>query len=91
MARSTEQVYQDHMSALLGGDIHALMADYADDAVLMTMQGASVGKTAIQGYFAARCQPCPMPSCQTRATWCTETLFWLLGLACPTWRQSRRG
>jgi ketosteroid isomerase-like protein len=49
MARSTEQVYQDHMSALLGGDIHALMADYADDAVLMTMQGASVGKTAVQG------------------------------------------
>jgi len=51
MARSTEQVFQDHMTALLNGDFPALMADYADDAVLMTMDGANVGKAAIQGYF----------------------------------------
>lgn len=51
MARSTEQVFQDHIRALLNGDFPALMADYAADAVLMTMDGANVGKTAIQGYF----------------------------------------
>jgi ketosteroid isomerase-like protein len=51
MARSTEQVFQDHMKALLGGELAAMMADYADDAVLMTMEGANVGKAAIQGYF----------------------------------------
>ena len=51
MARSTEQVFQDHMRALLNGDFPALMADYADDAVLMTMDGANVGKAAVQGYF----------------------------------------
>jgi ketosteroid isomerase-like protein len=28
-----------------------VLADYADDAVLLTMGGAFVGKTAIQGFF----------------------------------------
>ena len=51
MARSTEQVFQDHMKALLSGNFPALMADYADDAVLMTMDGANVGKAAIQAFF----------------------------------------
>ena len=51
MARTTEQIFQDHMKALLNGDLPALMADYADDAVLMTMDGANVGKAAIQEYF----------------------------------------
>jgi len=51
MARSTEQIFQDHMRALLNGDFPALMADYADDAILMTMDGANVGKAAIQAYF----------------------------------------
>jgi hypothetical protein len=39
------------MKALLEGDFVALMADYADDAVLLTLDGASVGKPAIQAYF----------------------------------------
>jgi ketosteroid isomerase-like protein len=51
MARSTERVFQDHMRALLNGDFPALMADYADDAILMTMDGANVGKAAIQEHF----------------------------------------
>jgi len=51
MARSTEQVFQDHVSALARGDLQSLMADYADDAVLMTMDGAFVGKAAIQDFF----------------------------------------
>jgi ketosteroid isomerase-like protein len=51
MARSTEQIYQHHMNALANGDFPAFIADYADDAVLMTMEGAHVGKNAIQTYF----------------------------------------
>ena len=51
MTRSTEQVYQDHLRALHDGDLLALMADYADDAILMTMVGASPGKAAIQAWF----------------------------------------
>jgi hypothetical protein len=51
MVRSTELIFQDHMRALLNGDFPALMADYADDAILMTMDGPNVGKAAIQQYF----------------------------------------
>ena len=51
MARSTEQVLNDHLRAISTGDFPALMADYADDAVLMTMDGANVGKEAIGAYF----------------------------------------
>ena len=51
MARSTEEVFQHHDQALSNGDFPALMSDYADDAVLMTMEGAVVGKAAIQEWF----------------------------------------
>ncbi len=53
MARSTEQVFQDHSTALSKADFPALMADYADDAVFMTVDGARVGKAAIQGWFVS--------------------------------------
>ena len=53
MARSTQQVFNDHMDALARGDMPALMADYADDAVMLTIDQAYVGKAAIQGFFAA--------------------------------------
>jgi ketosteroid isomerase-like protein len=51
MARSTEQVFEDHHKALSTGDLAALLADYADDAVLLSTDGVSVGKAAIQAFF----------------------------------------
>ena len=51
MARSTKQVFDDHMAALEGGDISKIMADYADDAILILPDGAVVGKPAIQAGF----------------------------------------
>jgi ketosteroid isomerase-like protein len=52
MTRSTEQVFQDHVSALMRGDLPAIMADYDDDSVLLTLEGALVGREAIQAFFA---------------------------------------
>jgi hypothetical protein len=51
MTRTTDQVLLHHRDALLNGDFPALMADYADDAVLLTMDSAFAGKAAIQGFF----------------------------------------
>ena len=51
MARSTEQVFEDHKNAILNGDFPKLIADYADDAVLMTLDGAFVGKEGVQRFF----------------------------------------
>jgi ketosteroid isomerase-like protein len=51
MARTTEQVFQNHENALARGDVPALMADYAGDAVLLTLYGPFAGAEAIRGYF----------------------------------------
>jgi len=39
------------VSAVQSGDVQQGMADYADDALLMTVDGAFVGKEAIQSFF----------------------------------------
>jgi uncharacterized protein (TIGR02246 family) len=59
MARSTEQVFQDHMAALASADMTKLMADYADDAVLLLLDGSFVGKEAIQAFFEGALQGMP--------------------------------
>jgi ketosteroid isomerase-like protein len=51
MVRSTMQVFEAHMGALARGDVTALMADYADDAVLMAIDKVYTGKAEIQAYF----------------------------------------
>jgi ketosteroid isomerase-like protein len=59
MARSTKQVFDDHMAALESGDISKVMADYADDAILILPDGAVVGKPAIQAAFENMIQGSP--------------------------------
>jgi ketosteroid isomerase-like protein len=51
MARSTQKVFEDHAMALASGDMDKLMADYAEDAILLTLDGSYVGKEAIQAFF----------------------------------------
>ena len=51
MARTIQQVFDAHQKAFEAGDLERLMADYADDAILLTMDGAAVGKEGIQGFF----------------------------------------
>jgi uncharacterized protein (TIGR02246 family) len=51
MARTREQVYEHHSRALDAGDLDELVADYADDAVLITPTGVKRGKDGIrEGY-----------------------------------------
>lgn len=51
MARTTEQIFQAQVSAVQSGDIQKMIADYADDAILMTVDGTFVGNDAIQSFF----------------------------------------
>lgn len=57
MSDSTQQtrtVVERHWNALVAGDVDALMADYADDAVLITgVTGVSKGPVAIRGLLEA--------------------------------------
>jgi len=51
MAHTTKQVFQAYVSAVQSGDTQKVMADYADDAILMTVDGTFVEKDTIQSFF----------------------------------------
>jgi ketosteroid isomerase-like protein len=43
MARTTHEILQHHGEALAGGDLEGILADYTEDAVLITPQGSFTG------------------------------------------------
>ena len=52
LTRTTEEVYNSHREAVETMDLEKLMADYAEDAVLVTLDGSFVGREAIfEGFF----------------------------------------
>lgn len=51
MVRSKQEVFDHHRSAFNPPDLEKLIADYADDAILLTLDGEFIGKEAIQGFF----------------------------------------
>jgi hypothetical protein len=52
MTRSTEEVFQDHVRAVNSGDMQAILADYADNAQVLTAQGALQGRAGVETFFA---------------------------------------
>jgi hypothetical protein len=48
---STETVVGRHIQAFFGGDIEAIMADFANDALICTPEGAIRGRSAIRAFF----------------------------------------
>jgi ketosteroid isomerase-like protein len=51
MTRTPEEVFQHHVEALGAGDLDEIVADYADDAVLITPTGTLRGKESIRAAF----------------------------------------
>ena len=52
MTRTTEEVFNSHREAIETLDFEKLAADYAEDAVLVTLEGSFVGREAIlTGFF----------------------------------------
>ncbi len=51
MARTMQQVFDAHQAAFAAGDPEKLIADYAADAILLTLDGPVVGQEAIRGFF----------------------------------------
>jgi ketosteroid isomerase-like protein len=51
MARTSQQVFDAHQRAFESGDLDMLMADYADDAIMVTLDGTAIGKQAIRGLY----------------------------------------
>jgi ketosteroid isomerase-like protein len=59
MTRSPKQVLKAHLDALQNGDVRALVADYADDAVIITAQGVMAGHNGIEAFFTGALQVLP--------------------------------
>jgi hypothetical protein len=59
MVRSTQEVFDHHRSAFEPFNLEKLMEDYADNAILLTLDGEFVGKEAIRGFFEYASQTFP--------------------------------
>ena len=59
MARSPQEIFKHHAEALTAGDLDEIVADYTDDAVLITPSGAVHGKDGVRQALrrAARGDP----------------------------------
>lgn len=54
MTRTTQEVFDSHREAIETANLEQLAADYAEDAVMVTLDGALKGREAImQDFFGA--------------------------------------
>jgi ketosteroid isomerase-like protein len=51
MARTPQEIFEHHGAALIAGDIDEIVADYTDDAVLITPRGVLRGKDGVRKAF----------------------------------------
>ena len=52
MPRTPQEIFAHHATALAAGDLEQIVADYADDAVLITPAGVVRGKDGVREAFA---------------------------------------
>jgi ketosteroid isomerase-like protein len=70
MSRTPEEVFQHHAQALGAGDLDEIVADYADDAVLITPAGVNRGQDGIRAAFTQLLADIP------NAAWDLKTLIY---------------
>jgi hypothetical protein len=51
MARTPQEIFEHHATALLAGDIEDVVADYTEDAVFITPRGVRHGKDGVRQAF----------------------------------------
>jgi ketosteroid isomerase-like protein len=62
MTRSPQQAFADHIAAVNQHDIEAILQDYADDAVVLTAQGALEGREGVRAVFTQAFAALPDPT-----------------------------
>ena len=67
MARTPQEIFAHHAEALIAGDLDGIVADYADDAVLITPAGVLRGKDGLRTAFTGILADLP------EATWNVPT------------------
>ena len=79
MARTPQEIFQHHATALIAGDIDGIVEDYADDAVFITPQGVQRGKDGVREAFTALLADLP------DATWDVPTQIFEDDVLFITW------
>jgi hypothetical protein len=51
MARTPQEIFEHHATALIAGDIEGIVADYSDDALFITPRGVLRGKDGVREAF----------------------------------------
>jgi hypothetical protein len=51
MTRAPQEVFAHHGKALAAGDLDEIVADYADDSVVITSAGVARGKDGVRAVF----------------------------------------
>jgi hypothetical protein len=69
MTRTPQEVFAHHGQALAAGDLDAIVADYADDSVVITSAGVAGGKDEIRQVFVKLLDDLP------EAAWDLKTLI----------------
>jgi uncharacterized protein (TIGR02246 family) len=59
MARTPQDVYAAHASALAAGDLTGIVENFSDAAVVVTADGAFHGRDAIRDFYAAALRALP--------------------------------
>ena len=59
MTRTPQEIFQHHGSALIAGDIDEIVADYTDDAVIITPVGVLRGKDGVREAFTRLLEDLP--------------------------------
>jgi ketosteroid isomerase-like protein len=53
MARTPQEIFRNHVTAIGAGDVDGIVADYAEDAVVITPDGTTRGRDGIRQLFTA--------------------------------------
>lgn len=59
MARTPQEIFGHHATALMAGDIDGIVADYADDALFITPQRVLRGKDGVREAFTTLLRELP--------------------------------
>lgn len=68
MTATPEEIFERHVAALTTGDLDALAADYADDALVVTPTGEYRVREAVRELFAGLSQALPQVTLDAQVT-----------------------
>jgi len=64
MARTPQEIFQHHAAALMAGDVEEFVADYDDDALIITADGVLRGRDGVREFFIGMLGQLPNPTLQ---------------------------